>query len=321
MRATAVLLLACGCTASEPPHDTPRETLFDTGLCLDRACTQIASDAIEYQPRFELWANGATKRRWIQLPAGAKIDTSDMDHWVFPVGTKAWKEFTRDGVRVETRYIVKLVDNDNSTQSWSYAAYEWNAAQTEAVSVPDGSVDANGTQHDVPDNKECTDCHEQIRPSRLLGFEAIQLDHDVPAADLRDVIGMGWLSKPPTGSSPFFPLPGSATVHAAFGYLHANCSSCHSTSSYVRNDTPLDLRLLTTKLGSVEQTPTYLTTVNVPTLTDLAQGTIVRPRDPDNSVMIEVMNYSDRFFRMPPVATEIVDPQGQAVLRAWINSL
>lgn len=153
MRAIAVLVLTCGCTtASDPPHDTPplRDTLFDTGLCLDRACTQIASDAIEYQPRFELWANGAAKRRWIQLPAGAKIDT-------------------------------------------------------------------------------------------LLGFEAIQLDHDVPVTDLRDVNARGWLSKPPAGTSPFFPLPGNATVHAAFGYLHANCSGCHSTSSYVRDDTPLDL--------------------------------------------------------------------------------
>ena len=42
----------------------------------------------------------AAKRRWIQLPEGATIDTSDMDYWQFPVGTKLWKEFVRDGVRV-----------------------------------------------------------------------------------------------------------------------------------------------------------------------------------------------------------------------------
>lgn len=318
MRLVAVALLACSC-ANAPDHK--RDTLFETGLCVDRACSQIASDAIEYQPRFEFWANGASKRRWIQLPAGTTIDTTDMDHWVFPFGTKVWKELTRDGVRVETRYIVKIAENDNSTESWSYAAYEWNAKQTDAVSVPDGSIDANGTMHDIPDNNACKQCHEQIRPSRLLGFEAIQLDHESPTADLRDLIAMGWLTKPPTEASPFFPLPGSATVHAAFGYLHANCSGCHSSSSYARNDTTLDLRLLTTKLGSVEETPTYLTTVSVPTLTDLAQGTIVLPRDPDNSVLIEVMNYSDPLLRMPPVATEIVDPDGPTVLRAWINSL
>lgn len=315
---TSVVVLAAACTNAAPPD---RDTLVDTGLCVDAACSQIASGVLEYRPRFDLWANGATKRRWIQLPAGAKIDTTDMDHWVFPVGTKAWKEFTRDGVRVETRYIVKVGENDNSTESWSYAAYEWNTEQTEALSVPDGSKNANGTMHDVPSNTDCKVCHEQIRPSRLLGFEAIQLDHETPVVDLRDVVSLGWLTKPPAGTSPFFALPGTATVHAAFGYLHANCSSCHSSSSYVRNDTTLDLRLLTTRLSSVEQTPTYQTTVNVPTLTDLAQGSIVRPRDPDNSVMIQVMNYSDALLRMPPIATEVVDPQGQAVLRAWINSL
>jgi len=101
--AIAVLLLACGCTtASEPPQDAPRDTLFDTGLCLDRACTQIASDAIEYQPRFELWANGATKRRWIQLPAGAKIDTSDMDHWGVE-GVHARRRSRRDAVYRQAR--------------------------------------------------------------------------------------------------------------------------------------------------------------------------------------------------------------------------
>jgi hypothetical protein len=318
LRPVVSVVLAAGCTQASPPD---RDTLFETGLCIDRACSQIVGDAIEYQPRFELWANTASKRRWIQLPPGTQINTSDMDLWMFPVGTKAWKEFTRDGVRVETRYIVKNLDDDRAVDAWHYAAYEWNAEQTEAVSVPDGSPNANGTMHDVPDNTACKECHEQLRPSRLLGVEAIQLDFDSPTADLRDLSAMGLLSAPPTGAIPFFPLPGDATVHAAFGYMHANCSNCHSTTSHARNDTTLDLRLLTTKLASVQQTPTYLTTVNVPTLTDLAQGAIVRPRDPDNSVLIELMNRPESIERMPPLATEIVDAEGEAVLRAWINSL
>jgi hypothetical protein len=319
-RVLIALSLLASCSSSDNPGPD-RETLFDTGLCVDRACSQIASDALAYQPRFELWSNTASKHRWLQLPAGTKIDTTDMDLWVFPVGTKAWKEFTRDGVRVETRYIEKVLDNDNSLEAWSYAAYEWNAAQTEAVSVPEGSVNANGTMHDVPDNDACKTCHEQIRPSRLLGVEAIQLDFESPSMDLGDLIAMGLLSAPPSGTNPYFPLPGNATTHAAFGYLHANCSNCHSTTSYVRNDTTLDLRLLTTRLSSVTDTPTYQTTVNVPTFSDLAQGTIVRPRDPDNSVLLQLMNAADQLDRMPPVATELVDSQGQAVLRAWINSL
>ena len=70
-------------------------TLLDTGLCVDAACTQISAGIYAYTPRFALWADGATKRRWIYLPPGTQIDTTDMDHWEFPVGTKLWKEFTR----------------------------------------------------------------------------------------------------------------------------------------------------------------------------------------------------------------------------------
>src|SRR5688500_4148724 len=69
-------------------------TLMDTGLCVDAACTQIASGIHAYTPRWELYSDGATKRRWIYLPAGAKITTTNNDHWEFPVGTKLWKEFT-----------------------------------------------------------------------------------------------------------------------------------------------------------------------------------------------------------------------------------
>src|SRR5437660_12456660 len=78
------------------------DTLFGTGLCLDKACTMISPDVHEYAPQYVLWADTATKRRWIFIPPGTQIDTSDMNHWNFPAGTKIWKEFTRDGVRVET---------------------------------------------------------------------------------------------------------------------------------------------------------------------------------------------------------------------------
>src|SRR5262245_30688341 len=83
------------------------EHLSETGLFADVARESLAPDIIAYAPRFQLWSDGADKRRWLWLPPGARIDTSDMDSWVFPVGTKFWKEFTRDGVRVETRLLEK----------------------------------------------------------------------------------------------------------------------------------------------------------------------------------------------------------------------
>jgi len=63
-----------------------------------------------YKPALELWADGATKQRFISIPAGIKIDTSSFDEWVFPNGTKVWKEFRLDGKRVETRLYEKGTD-------------------------------------------------------------------------------------------------------------------------------------------------------------------------------------------------------------------
>jgi hypothetical protein len=33
-----------------------------------------------YDPSLSMWADGAEKRRFIRLPPGTTIDTSDMDH-------------------------------------------------------------------------------------------------------------------------------------------------------------------------------------------------------------------------------------------------
>src|SRR5438132_1116401 len=123
----ALVAAACGDSAKLPdaavqdvlasdaaPDADPNNpgTLFETGLCVDHACMQISPGVHAYSPRFALWADTASKRRWIYLPPGTQIDTTDMDHWLFPTGTKLWKEFTRDDangmpVRVETRLVWK----------------------------------------------------------------------------------------------------------------------------------------------------------------------------------------------------------------------
>ena len=64
--------------------------LSETGLYSDFASRTVASGLFAFSPRFEFWADGAQKSRWLSLPPGTKIDTSRVDHWVFPVGTKAF---------------------------------------------------------------------------------------------------------------------------------------------------------------------------------------------------------------------------------------
>ncbi len=308
------------------PVDAPvavlPQTLAETGLCVDAACTQITPGILPYVPQFALYSDGATKRRWIALPGGTTITTADMNHWRFPVGTKLWKEFTRDGVRVETRYMEKLLTDDATLGAWYFASFQWNLAgdATTLASPTAGVPNANGTSHDIPSRANCRRCHEGV-PGRVLGFGAISLDHDAPIGDLdlQDAIDAGMLSVSPTGSAPYFPVPGTAVDRAAFGYLHANCGGCHNPRSSIYSSTEVDLRLDVNKLGTVADIPARSTTVNVNGTRGGLTGKIVDPGNPAQSVMIIRMLSSTFPTKMPEIGTETVDPTGEAAVRAWIN--
>ena len=55
----------------------------------------------------------------VRLPPGTAVDGSRPEGWVFPAGTRFWKEFSF-GRRVETRFLEKQADG-----SWTYASYIW----------------------------------------------------------------------------------------------------------------------------------------------------------------------------------------------------
>src|SRR5262245_50772585 len=93
--------------ASDAPGGPDRDTrrrLSEEDLYVDFAARTLNPALLEYEPRFALWSDGASKRRWIELPPDTTIDDTDPDHWVFPVGTRFWKEFrTPTGALLETR--------------------------------------------------------------------------------------------------------------------------------------------------------------------------------------------------------------------------
>ena len=305
-------------------------TLAGTGLCTNAACTTFAADVFEYKPRFELWSDGATKRRWIYLPPGSQIDTSDMDYWKFPVGTKIWKEFTRDGTRVETRYIVKTMPDDNVFGAWYMVSYQWNAAQNDTTLVDvGGAMNANGTQHDIPSRQNCRECHEELK-SKVLGFGAIQLDYNSTELDLEDLITMNKLTVAPTGGTAGarFPLPGTALDQAALGYMHGNCASCHNPTANNFFHTPTDMRLRTDPalLATVQATPAYTTLVDKVGHTFIGDDNntytiIVSTANTDNSILIQRMQSTNAMKHMPQRGTEVLDPTGFAAIHNWIDSL
>jgi hypothetical protein len=344
----AVLVSAAGCGGDNeqpatpdaaidaPPGDAPVDampdgppqappTLIDTGLCSDGPCAQISPGIRTYVPRWQLWTDGATKKRWISLPPSTKINNSKPDRWEFPVGTKIWKEFALGGVRVETRYMVKLAEGPSG---WFMISYAWNQAQNQALPVPSGREDANGTTHDIPPRIECRQCHERI-DGRVLGFSALALDFAGATGDLDldDVIGLGWLTNAvPGAASPHYPLPpgrnAAETLYAAdaVGYLHMNCGHCHNPESPVFNSSEMQLRLTVGALASWPATVVYTSSIGVGEM-DNGAGKIIKPQDPDNSVLIVRMNSTNLSVHMPALGSVVVDQTAQTLLRNWINSL
>ena len=106
----------------------PPATLECTGLYANLAAKTLTPGVREYAPAYVLWSDGADKRRWIGLPAGSVIDASDPNEWVFPIGTRVWKEFSLQGQRVETRLWQKV-----TAKFWVNAVYVWNQEQSAAL--------------------------------------------------------------------------------------------------------------------------------------------------------------------------------------------
>ena len=322
-----VSVLACPSLPLSPIDlTTPPATLGATGFYCDAAQLTLAPGVVQFRPRFELWSDGAAKTRWISLPPGAQIDVSDPDHWSFPVGTRFWKEFQYEGRRVETRFIARF---GAGPDDFLFAAYRWDADGTQATLAPASGVadaapittDPNGPQHDIPSTSDCATCHGKL-PEHILGFGAIQLSHSLGGLTLTDLVQQQLVTSGLSAAG--YPVPGDATAQAALGYLHANCSHCH-------NDTPTGVTypryMLRLKVAdaAVEATHAYETAVNV-LHTWLAAPEGVGPYriqggDADDSELYFRTGVRVAGEQMPPIATKLVDHEGRAALKTWIDGL
>ncbi len=296
-----------GSSASSPPwwaSDGSVLWLSRTGLYADIARGIVASDSVPFQPRFQLWSDGAEKQRWLRLPPGARIDNGDPDHWQLPPGALVFKEFAREGKRIETRVLART---GSGPRDYWLGAFLWNEEESDARFVPDGVQDARGTSHDVPSSKRCGTCHDGA-PGRVLGLSAVQ-QPQLPAELLR---------RPAAPS----PAPGTPETQAALGYLHANCAHCHNPRGSAFPDTDLDLRLLSRDV-SPEATLAQRTTLQVPLQFFRRRGARWRVLGgaPEQSALLQRMSQPDPLIRMPPLGTERIDPAGVAAVRAWIESL
>jgi hypothetical protein len=278
--------------------------LSQLGLYADIGQKELAPDLIAYEPRYPLWSDGAEKRRWLRLPPGTQIDVSDPDHYQFPVGTVFFKEFARDGKRLETRVIARTGASPDETFMGTFL---WQDDEQDALLVREGRPDVRGTDHDLPTQKNCRTCHNG-EPGRVLGFSAVQAPEVDAALFSAPVVN--------------YTVPGDADTARALGYLHANCGLCHNPNGSARNKTALDLRL---SLTDVTPSATSIERATLGVLLDNFSATALRwrvaPGEPEQSALLERMRLRGEEGAMPPIGSEHSDPRGIEAVATWIAGL
>lgn len=310
------------------PSSEPAALLSDTGLFAPGSRV-IANGLLAFAPQYPLWSDGAEKRRWLSLPPGSAIDASTPDAWVFPKGTRLWKEFAYASQPVETRFIERLADG-----SWRYLTYIWAADGRDAALAPGEGVTlavatAPGGRYAVPSRDDCRGCHE-AGPVPVLGLSALQLSPDrdglaphgqaveADPVNLEGLLTRGLLRDLPRDllDQPPRIAARSPTERAALGYLHGNCGHCHNASG------PLALLelSLTQGAGSVTDAERSLrTTVGQLSKSRLnSLDTRIVPGDAARSLLLARMRSRNPVLQMPPLGTARTDAQANALIERWI---
>jgi hypothetical protein len=312
-------LPAPNCDAGADPA-----ALACTGLYSDWSHLILAPDVQPYQPGSTMWADGAASSRWIWLPAGSKITTTDVGNWVFPVGTKIWQEFRLLGARIETRFLWKV-----SGGFWFRATYAWNALETAAPQATAGIPNAHGLPYEIPPVSRCEQCHNGAADF-VLGFEIVGLS--MPQAtglNLTALKQKAMLSNPPA-STPT--IPGDSSTSTVLAYLHANCgTSCHNRSvDATAAETSLFLKLTVDTSGALPaaatQTDMWSTSYDVPSHFtpngyDAGGFWRIKPGDLPHSMIPWRMSRRDGMSQMPPIDTHLVDSYGVLILDNWVSGL
>jgi hypothetical protein len=318
-----------GVPCLDPADGGLPDDVFCIGLYKGRDSTKYSADAVPYTPGVTFWSDGAQKQRYFYLPPGTKIDTSNIDAWKFPVGTKAWKEFRFDDKLVETRLFWK-VDETN----WASGTYIWDADGRAAPLNTSKKPVLLANGYEIPTAKDCGKCHHGAA-DYLLGLEAVELG--LPTAmgvTLAKLTAAGSLSHPLAETTIHLPEDSTGKAAAALGYLHANCGMpCHSNRG-LGHETELLMRLRADEFWSasgsvtipaVTSTDIYAATVmQKPTTASVEQkfpGQFrVTPGSHDKS-LVWTLAHTRGQYQMPPLVSHVVDDTGTQKLGDWIDAL
>ncbi len=324
--------------ARDPSATTIPRRLRETFLFTDVPTLTPAANLVPYDVRSPLWSDGASKRRWIRVPAGQKVRVDARGGLELPTGTVFVKQFDLpDGFTVagRTRHLETRVLVVGSDTTYGYT-FRWNSAGTDALLVTDAadetlvdSVSGERRNWQYPSFGQCWGCHrngwsdlantERNERYRILGFTAQQLDQREVLAT-KGVFGAADIAKMPAQLAK--PSDTSRPLEdRAYAYLASNCSPCHhENASYTGGG---ETWLASSGAGDLAARHLDQGAKNYPMTLRLGipGGKLVAAGDPAHSILLARIRSNDVDLRMPPIARNVVDPAGAALIEQWISSL
>jgi glucose/arabinose dehydrogenase len=323
-------------------EDYPQK-LSELGVFADLSDLAPNPGVVAYQPNLGFWSDGALKRRWFAIAnLTDSIGWSAEDNWTFPEGMVWVKHFDFDldrsqaGTqvkRLETRVLVR-----NASGSYG-VSYRWNEAGTEATLVANEGddfaiayTDAAGSPATldwrIPARSECASCHTATGGHALsMNTRQFNLTQTIAgqSGNLLELLSAaGYLAGFPGNASsmPRHHRPDESTADLEArvrSYLAVNCSYCHQAGGNAPPSWDGRAHLAMADTGIL-----YGATIGegAPDPTDH----LVRPGDRDHSAIWNRINAREAingshngYTQMPPLATNAFDPDGIALLGAWID--
>lgn len=262
------------------------------------AVATIAPHAIAYAPQHPFWMDGATQRRFLELPPGTAVDAAVPAAWRFPVGTRLWQEIDGSGERPTE---LRLLEH-TAAGGWRFSIYERQTGEHEFRLSPNHRS-----------QRDCRICHFSD-DTPVLGFSTFQLRDSIDELAARGVL-RGVAAEAYAAAAR---VAARSPVEAeAIGYLHGNCGCCHDPSAPLRG---LGMQLSHPVDGALDLAPAVTTTVGVAALLSLETAPQrIAIGEPSASLLLRRLTATDSALRMPPLGRHDIDRDGVSLLTNWIE--
>jgi uncharacterized repeat protein (TIGR03806 family) len=314
------------------PEGETFHKLSDYNLFEEPLAVLIPKEGVlPYDLNAPLFSDYAFKQRFVYVPEGKTIAYDTTDALSFPVGSILVKHFyytlaTGDSKIIETRLLL------NQSSGWNAEVYEWNDEQTEATRIIAGKEETisflkNGSiqtsSYQVPNKNQCKTCHSfgnKIIPigpkvgnlNRTYGYKSgpqNQIDKWVEEKILMA----------PSGHVPKWPdytSAGESLVLRARAYLEVNCAHCHRREGAASNSGLY--------LGYHNYDSLSYGFYKKPVAAGAGSGELrydIVPGNAAESILYYRMNSTNTKVRMPEFGRNLIDEQGIALIKEWIDAM